>query len=148
MPFALEISPDRRSRRSPEPRFQSNFDALSGVLYHFGNSTCKLGGYFFAYALLAPGSNRANVLELAREFASAVKDFLERLPAASAVGQLLFMTDWQFGPEHALWFGPLGLDAFWREYEQRRVLLNAAYTIQKIRRGPFADASHAGLPRN
>jgi hypothetical protein len=52
-----------RARFSPHtaPRFQSDFDGLSGVIYHLGNSDLKVRdeGAYFAYELLSDSSRGA-----------------------------------------------------------------------------------------
>jgi hypothetical protein len=54
---------------------------------------------------------------------------LEELLNSSPVGQVLFTTDYQFGPEEAERFGPLLFAAFKQLYNAGKVRMNAAYLI-------------------
>jgi hypothetical protein len=133
--FAIESESLMKSHRSPKPLFQSDFDAMTGRLYHFGNPDLRNndGGLFFAYDLMSRAAAEADsirFLEFSEEFRPDVRLVLETLAASSPVGRLLFTSDWQFGPAEATRFGPITLAEFWRLHDQRRLLLNSAYAIQ------------------
>jgi hypothetical protein len=133
MAFAVEADPARRSHRSPRPRFQPDFDRASGVLYHLGNPDLKetpSGRCFFAYELLSEASKNAEFLEFAPEYRVGVESFLESLMAESPVRELIFTSDWQFGPEWTQREPPLGMEEFWRLHDRRELKLNALYSIR------------------
>ena len=95
-PFAVQASSELVSHRSPAPRFQSDFDGLSGVIYHLGNPDLKVRnqGAYFAYELLSESSRHAeppSALEFAPAYASAVFDLLAVLINESKTG--LFTVD-------------------------------------------------------
>ena len=60
-PFAVEADLELVSHRSPAPRFQTDFEALSGVIYHLGNPGLKVRtrSPYFAYELLSESSRQA-----------------------------------------------------------------------------------------
>jgi hypothetical protein len=132
--FAVISDPSRRSHRGPTPRFQSDFDRLDGVLYHVGNPefASNPDGPFFAYDVLSEASRDASpssFLEFAPSHAVSARSFLEWILASSPAGQLLFTSDWQFGPSRTRRFDGLDLNEFWRRHDSRRLFLNSAYVI-------------------
>lgn len=132
LPFTVKAETRLVSHRRPEPLFQSDFDGLHGCIYHVtdGQSpTC--------YDLLVrawydeqgnPSGGDENV-EFREEYAGAVKRMLEELLRASPVGQVLFTTDYQFGPEDARRCGPLSFAEFAEPYNAGQVRMNTAYLI-------------------
>ena len=54
---------------------------------------------------------------------------LDALLAASPESELLFTSDWQFGPEHTLRMGVVTLAELGRLHDSAALLLNASYTI-------------------
>lgn len=134
--FAVVYEAGLKSHRSPLPRFQEEFDSISGSLYHLGNpkneETAK--GYFFAYEVISEASRDAtppSFLEFAHEQKASAQQLLEWLLAASPVGQLLFTSDWQFGPQWSHRFGPIDLQEFCRRHDTRELLLNSSYRIER-----------------
>jgi hypothetical protein len=133
-PFAVEASQKLVSHRTPSPRFQSDFDAMSGVIYHLGNPDLKLRdqGAYFAYELLSESSRGAaphSALEFGPEYTSAVFDLLAVLISESPQSELLFTSDWQFGPDHTLRLGRVSLAELRELHDSCALLLNAAYTV-------------------
>ena len=132
LPFRVTADKELVSHRSPDPLFQSDFNGLRGCIYHVldGSSpTC--------YDLLVRdwydehgNTNEADEnVEFREEYAGAVKRMLEELLDSSPVGQVLFTTDYQFGPEEAQRFGPLTFAEFKGLYNAGEVRMNAAYLI-------------------
>jgi hypothetical protein len=68
-------------------------------------------------------------LEFAQLHVAAVRALLEWLLRHSPDRNLLFTSDWQFGPEGTQRFGAITLTAFWKLHDSRRLMLNAAYPI-------------------
>lgn len=131
--FALVCGAGLLSHRLPS-RFQPDFDKLAGSLYHVGNPDLlrREGGAFFAYEILSEPSRNAepsSFLEFAPSYLSSMRDLLQWLLGVSPVGQIMFTSDWQFGPEWSRRLGPLHLDEFWRLHDARELLLNAAYRV-------------------
>jgi hypothetical protein len=117
--------------RSLAPRFQDEFDGLSGCLYRLGLPG-ENGGALSAYELLSPASREAfppSALEFAPAHRAAMERLLEEMQAASPEHRLLFTSDWQYGPEWAHRFGPLTLAEFWSLHATRHLYLNTAYEI-------------------
>jgi hypothetical protein len=134
--FAVICEAGLKSHRSPEPRFQRDFDGLSGSLYHLGSPQFAgtVSGPFFAYDVLSEASRHAeppSFLEFAPEHVASAQALVAWLFDVSPEGRLLFTTDWQFGPKGARRFGALEPDEFWRLHSRRELLLNAAYPIAR-----------------
>jgi hypothetical protein len=132
--FAVAYEGGLKSHRSPCPRFQSQFDQLSGSLYHLGNPgfAGTKAGPFFAYDLLSEASRHAespSFLEFAPEHEASVRELLSWLLQVSPQSKLLFTSDWQFGPGGSRTLPQASLNEFWRLHSQRRLLLNAAYPL-------------------
>ena len=134
-PFAVAADAKLKSHRSPHPRFQDDFDSVSGIMYHLGNPSLKDnsdGRCFFAYKLLSEESKKveADFLEFAPEFRPAVEMLLAKLIAESPTEELVFTSDWQFGPDWTKREPALRLSDFWKLHDSRRLLLNALYPIK------------------
>ena len=134
-PFAVAADAKLKSHRSPQPRFQEDFDRVSGIMYHLGNPSLKNdseGRCFFAYKLLSEGSKKveADFLEFAPEFRSAAETMLAELIAASPKEELIFTSDWQLGPDWTKRESAISLSEFWKLHDSRRLLLNALYPIK------------------
>jgi hypothetical protein len=134
-PFAVVADGALRSYRGPQARFQEDFDRVSGIIYHLGNPSLKqdsAGRVYFAYKLLGEASRKveADFLEFASPFRPAAERLLAELVAASPTEELIFTSDWQFGPEWTRHKPALTLSAFWKLHDSRRVLLNALYPIK------------------
>jgi hypothetical protein len=132
--IAVRAEPQMKSHRVPS-RFQGDFDALEGSLYHLGNPNLrapKPGARFYAYELLSEASRAPfppSSLQFASEHIDEVRRVLSELLDASPRGQILFTSDWEYGPEWAYRFGPVTLEEFWSLHQARMLYLNAAYTI-------------------
>ena len=134
--FALVYEAGLVSHRSPEPRFQLDFDELSGSLYHLGSPQFAgtTTGLFLAWDVLSDASRHADppsFLEFAPEHHESARELLSWLLQASPHSRLLFTSDWQFGPKETHRFPPMGLTEFWGLHNARGVLLNSAYFIER-----------------
>ena len=133
MTFGYVGEPGLKSHRSPSPLFQTDFDRLSGCLFHLGNPGLpRDGSPYFAYELLNEVSSEADpisILEFAPAHVESMRRLLEWLLRTSPVNRLLFTSDWQFCNQPPRRFRPLTLDAFWKLHDSRTLLLNAAYPI-------------------
>jgi hypothetical protein len=132
-PFAVLADNKLRSHRS-HPRFQNDFDGLSGVLYHLGNPNLKadhVGRCFFAYEVLSEESKKAEstFLEFAPEYRSAAELLLRDLMVDSPVHRLVFTSDWQFGPDWTKREPAVSLEEFWGLHDSHHLQLNALYQI-------------------
>jgi hypothetical protein len=132
--FAVVFERGLRSHRSPAPRFQSDFDALAGCLYHIGDPAFsgRDQSAFNAYALLSEASRDAeppSFLEFDATHLPSVQALVSWLVDQSPGGRILFTSDWQFGPDGCFRSAPLGLEDLWRLHDSRGLLLNAAYPV-------------------
>jgi hypothetical protein len=132
--FAVEYEVGLKSHRGPTPKFQRDFDDTSGALYHIGNSlpADPRSGAFTAYFLLSADCRDADpplVLEFAPEHQASAHNLLSWLLRLSPIGQLLFTSDWQFGPDSIERHSPLTLASFWKLHDARQLHLNALYSV-------------------
>jgi hypothetical protein len=99
--FAVAFEQGLQSHRSPRPRFQPDFDALAGCLYHIGNPGLSTdAGVFFAYEVLSEDSRDAHsFLEFGEAYRPSARILLKWLVDNSPAKEVLFTSDWQFGPE-------------------------------------------------
>ena len=134
LPFAVTSGKELKSDRSPKALFQEDFDALEGCIYHLGNPELKARqtGIVFAWDLLSDRSRdatRPRFLEFRTEFLPTIHELLDLLIESSPVRQLLFTSDWQFGPKRPRRSSAVTLDEFWSLHNSRALRLNAAYPI-------------------
>jgi len=71
----------------------------------------------------------ANFLEFAAEYKPHLETFIGKLMSDSPTHQLVFTSDWQFGPEWTKYEHQLTFGDFWRLHDSRRINLNALYPI-------------------
>jgi hypothetical protein len=119
LPFAVKGGMTLKSDRSPRPLFEEEFDALKGCIYHLGNPELKTREkrIFFAADLLSDRSvhaSRSTFLQFRPEFVPAVSELLASLIGSSPVNQMLFTSDYQFGPKRPLRSSPVTLSEFGR----------------------------------
>ena len=132
LPFTVKAEKELISHRSPTPFFQDDFDKLKGCIYHLLDD-----GGVTAYDLLVRDwyDNEGNSnglddnVEFRDEYAPFVKDTLEQLLSSSPIGQILFTTDYQFGPKTIEKHGPMSFSEFWHLHEVGGVRMNASYVI-------------------
>ncbi len=89
---------------------------------------------FFAYELLsdrARSARRPAFLEFRPEFIPAIHDLLGFLIESSPVRQVLFTSDWQFGPRRPYRSSIVSLDEFWSLHNAGKLQLNGAYPIRE-----------------
>ena len=125
LPFMVEAEKELVSHRSPTPLFQPDFDKLEGCIYHLLDE-----GGVTAYDLLKRDWYKEDDdVEFRDEYAPFVKNLLEQLLILSPVGQVLFITDYQFGPEGEERHGPISFAGFWQMHNEGKVRMNASYLI-------------------
>lgn len=131
LPFKVVAEKELISHRSPRPLFQADFDQLEGCIYHLLDKKS-----FTAYDLLirdwyykGNSNSRDYNVEFIEEVSLLVKDMLQQLLLDSPVGQILFTTDYQFGPETVERHGPLPFAEFCRLHNEGAIRMNASYLI-------------------
>ncbi len=121
LPFDVYAEKELISHRTPSPLFKSDFDAMSGCIYHIVR---KNGGW-----------NAGNLvdweaLKFKEEFSPYIKELLEVLLQASPVHQLIFTSDYQFGPDVKHYKRPRTLDKFWKAHDASKLHFNALYPLK------------------
>jgi hypothetical protein len=96
-----------------------------------GIENSKTGAFFAAYLLSERSvhASRSTFLEFRPEFIPAIRELLDSLIRWSPLNQLLFTSDYQFGPKRPYRSAPLILDEFWALHDSRTLRLNSAYPI-------------------
>ncbi|SRR5579872_613589 len=136
LPFAVESGMELKSHRTPKPLFGEDFAKLQGCIFHLGNPDLKnrrKGRAFFAYDLLSDRSRsaaRPTFLEFRPEFVPGIRELLGSLVQSSPMREVLFTSDWQFGPKRAYRSPIVSLEEFWSLHDARKLRLNAAYPIR------------------
>lgn len=132
LPFIVEAEKELVSHRTPAPLFQLDFDKLSGCIYHLldGNSpTCYDLLVRDWYDSEGNSNSRDDNVVFRDEYAAVLKRVLEELLSSSPVGQILFTTDYQFGPEVTQRFEPMPFVEFQELYNAGKVRMNASYLV-------------------
>ena len=137
LPFVVEAENRLVSHRKPHPLFQGEFDALQGCIYHLLNPTESWDAYLLLDTSIecskrAPEPDQDALIKNLRflpEYAPAVYSLLETLLTASPVRQVLFTSDYQFGPKRRLYKEPLTLEQFWALHDADRLHMNALYPL-------------------
>ena len=132
LPFTVKAGRELISHRRPTPFFQDDFDKLKGCIYHLLDE-----GGVTAYDLLIrdwyneDGNSNGldDNVEFREEYASSVKIMLNQLLSSSPVQQILFTTDYQFGPKTVERHEPMSFAEFWQLHETGEVRMNASYII-------------------
>lgn len=113
--------------------FQSILDKSNGVIVHLANKSFEgTDGFWFAGDLINWDSNDA--LQFRKQQSRDVRRLMETLLASSPTGEIIFLTDYQFGPsrkkvERKL----LTLDRFWKMHDAGTIRFNALYRIKDKR---------------
>jgi hypothetical protein len=130
--FQVKAEKELISHRGANSLFQADFDKIEGCIYHLLDE-----GAVTAYDLLVrdwydeegkPNGLHDNI-EFTDEHIDAVKEMLEQLLVASPIGQVLFTTDYQFGPKGIEKHGPMSFSEFWTLHWEGEVRMNASYLI-------------------
>jgi hypothetical protein len=135
LPFVVKAERELKSHRLPSPLFQPDFDKLTSCIYHVLDNCQPECNTCFELLIRdwhdeAGNSNgRDENVEFRNEYANGMKRMIERLLEDSPVGQILFTTDYQFGPPEAQRFGPMTFTAFKDLYNAGHVRMNTAYLV-------------------
>ena len=125
MPFRIDAENKLRSQRTPKPLFQADFDALNGCIYHLikqsrgACTACDLLDVWWEDLRFKP------------EYVADVNHILTQLLTASPQGEVLFTSDYQYGPDAKRYKRPLTLDRFWALHAEGKLLANALYLLRR-----------------
>ena len=129
LPFRIEAETVLTSHRSPQPLFQADFDKLEGCIYHLLDEKSITAYNLPKRAWYRENDDSDDNVEFKDEYSPLVKSLIEQLLAASPVGQILFTTDYQFGPNGAKRYRPISFSEFWQIHNAGKVRMNASYLI-------------------
>ena len=129
------------SHRTPKPLFQSDFSEIHGCIYHLLNPIRGWTAFQLIDMNVRYNGADAQIERDPLVFASAIsflaiyrRDVLllmRRLLNQSPIGQIIFTSDYQFGPVARRYKKSMPLDRFWDKHEQRRIRLNALYRVHQ-----------------
>ncbi len=122
LPFEVYAEKELKSHRKPTPLFESDFDQMSGCIYHIVQ---ERGGWNAGDLL-----SEWDVLHFLDDYSSYVHKLLEVLLEASPVHRLIFTSDYQFGPDVRRYKRPRTLAKFWEAHDANKLWLNALYPIK------------------
>ena len=132
--FTVEAEKELVSHRRPQPLFQSDFDKLQGCIYHLLDERDVTAFDLFKrdwYGNDSAGDETDINVEFRTEYVDCVKVLLRQLIMSSPTHQLLFTTDYQFGPDEQR-FEPISLAEFWEIHEAGKLCMNALYSINSL----------------
>lgn len=123
IPFRIDAKSRLLSQRTPSPLFQNEFDALNGCIYHLikhPNGACT------AFELL---DSWWEELCFKPEYVPVVSRILNELLDASPSGQVLFTSDYQYGPKRRRYRRPIRISRFWELHKAGKLWANALYPL-------------------
>lgn len=136
LPFHVEAERERLSHRGANSLFQSDFDALSGCIYHLGGSCLRFPSVRKRHAYTAADlcTEWWDCIHFKPRYRLGVAILLDTLLNDSPEGRLLFTSDYQFGPTETRRFQrPLTPMSFWRRHDAGLLRTNAAFTLTRGR---------------
>ena len=147
VPFIVEAENRLVSHRGPYSIFQREFDKIQGCIYHLLNPIESWDAFLLLdntieFMERAPPLEEHEgaliwYLRFRPEYVPAVRALLETLLEASPVGQVLFTSDYQFGPEEGIAYRrQFTLEEFWALHDADRLDMNALYPLQRHERVP------------
>jgi len=114
--------------------FQDILDKHTGVIVHLANKDFEgTDGCWFAGALM--NWDHARVLRFLKQPARDARRLLKLMLMASPTGEVLFLSDYQFGPSRKkMERKVLTLDGFWTMHDAGGIKYNALYRIKEQRK--------------
>ncbi len=125
MPFRIDAENRLVSQRTPSPLFQTDFDLLTGCIYHLIKQS---RGACTAVELLDAWWEE---LRFKPEYVPNIQQILSELLTASPEGKVLFTSDYQFGPNTKRYKRPLTLGNFWALHAEGKLRANALYPLTR-----------------
>jgi hypothetical protein len=112
--------------------FYDELKLLKGCIYHLGNPGMRdldLDGCWAGQLLTWLGEG---FLQFKPEFVGEVQMVVETLLEDSPINQLIFLSDYQFGPPTIRRYQrPLTLQTFWQKHDAEKLWMNARYFLKK-----------------
>lgn len=124
--FAYIVESDLVSHRG---LFQQIFDRSKGYIVHIGNKEFENNKDSFWYAGEIMNWEEDAVVFLKETFRD-LKDLIQRMIDSSPNNEILFSTDYQFGPEKPMDFGAVSIEEFYEFHRLKKLRWNSIYKIQ------------------
>lgn len=132
--FPVEPSKELISNRAHSSSFQSDFELLNGCMYRVHEEKGRT-----AYELLKKdwhdeeGKDNGidNDIKFIPEHDSSFVQLIKDLIQTSPVGEIVFTSDYQFGPEEYIRFEKLTISEFIIIYRNKGLRMNSSYRIKK-----------------
>ncbi|PQV65166.1 hypothetical protein B1R32_102174 [Abditibacterium utsteinense] len=125
LPFQVFAESSLISHRTPSLLFKSDFKIIKGCIYHL----CNFDGSYTAYTLLNKETVNEfwTIIQFLPEIVPAVQHVLAALIAASPLREILFTSDYQFGPDEFREQKPISLEEFWHRHDHEKIGMNSLY---------------------
>lgn len=137
--FAYIVEPDLVSHRG---LFQHIFDRCKGYIVHLGNKEFENNKDGFWYAGRIMNWEEDAVVFL-KETLSDLMDLIQRMIDSSPNNEILFSTDYQFGPQKPVDFGAVFIDEFYELHRLKKLRWNSIYKIQAEHSAVWHREDHA-----
>ena len=132
--FSVEASRELISDRVHSSTFQKDFRGLKGCIYRVHEGTGRT-----AYELLkrdwydenGDDNGIDDNVEFTTEHESNFIDLVKSLIQASPIGEIIFTSDYQFGPDEFKRFGTVSISEFLTLYREKEVRMNSLYRVKK-----------------
>ncbi len=132
--FRVEAGRDLISDRMHSSNFQKDFDETKGCIYHLLGMKGRT-----AYELLKKdwydkdGNSNGNDenIDFLDIHESSFISLVQTLTDKSPVGEILFTSDYQFGPEVYKRFNQIALNEFLTSYTSKALRMNSLYRVKK-----------------
>ncbi|MBS1703787.1 MAG: hypothetical protein JST12_19135 [Armatimonadetes bacterium] len=129
--FAVVSEPDLESHRGPSSLFQKDFDKIAGCIYHLGGEHLKLpenaDKVYFAAGMII--HEFWKWLQFNHKYRKQIDQLLRQLLADSPKHQVIFTSDYQFGPKAKRYKRSVSLSEFWRKHNRRKLPMNSLIVI-------------------
>ena len=130
--FLIESGRELISDRAHSSTFQSDFDQLNGCIYRIHEKDGRT-----AYDLLmkdwydenGEDNGTDNNIEFIAEHDSSFIELIRRLIQESPVGEIVFTSDYQFGPDEFTRFEKLKMSDFLTIYKNNKLRINSLYRV-------------------
>lgn len=112
--------------------FQKIFDKLEGYIVHLGNKEFEhdKDGPWFAGMIMDWTDDEGNPIIFLDNTLEDLKDLMKRMIESSPSNEILFSTDYQFGPDEPKDCGTISFSEFFELHSSRLLRWNATYIIK------------------
>ena len=135
LPFAVEVNTGLKSNREPS-LFQTDFDSLTGCIYHLGESSKKENnaGGFAANDFLSEeciNQQELKFIEFKKDILPFIKKIVSSLIESSPSSSVLFTSEYEVSKNTIQRFENIPVKTFFELHDKKEILFNASYKVVK-----------------